>query len=116
MPDNYSIQKIASILNGKLILNSPDHVVVENLLADSRKIAHAETSLFFALKGDRRDGHQFIGNCLAKDVHNFIIDETSEWKNGESPILPKKQGNFVVVKDTLQALQELAKYHREQFS
>ena len=90
-------------------MQSPTSEEIEELLTDSRKIAHAETSLFFALKGDRHDGHRFIESCAEQGVSNFIVSEfKDEWKN-----LP---ANFVVVTDTLDALQKLATYHREQFN
>ncbi len=103
---NYSIEKIAEILKGQLILNSLDSTLIEELLTDSRKIAHAQTSLFFALKGDRHDGHRFIENCLAEEVLNFVVSDYKEWK----------KGNYIVVEDTQNALQQLAQHHREQFS
>jgi len=103
----YTIEKIAEILGGELILNSPDHNIIEDLLTDSRKVAHAETSLFFAIKGDRHDGHSFVGNCLAEGIFNFVVsDYKKDWK----------KGNYVVVENTLDALQRLAQHHREQFS
>jgi alanine racemase len=105
----YNIKEISGIVKGKLHLQAPNSEDIEELLTDSRKISHAETSLFFALKGDRHDGHRFIESCAAQGVSNFIVSEfRDDWKN-----LP---ANFVVVNDTLDALQQLATYHREQFS
>ena len=105
----YTIEEITSIVKGKLLLQAPKSEEIEELLTDSRKIAHAETSLFFALKGDRHDGHRFIESCTEQGVPNFIVSEfRDEWKN-----LP---ANFIVVADTLDALQQLATHHREQFT
>ncbi len=105
----YTIQDIAPILKGRLFTHSTKTGEVEELLTDSRKIAHPETSLFFALKGDRNDGHRFIESCIEHGVSNFVVsDFKDEWKS--------LKANFVVVEDTLDALQQLAKHHREQFS
>jgi Alr-MurF fusion protein len=82
---------------------------VEYLLLDSRKIYSPATSLFFALKGKRRDGHQFIGEVYKKGVRSFVISDVTD-----SSAWP--DACFVVVKDTLEALQQLAAYHRKQFA
>ncbi|MEO8087272.1 MAG: bifunctional UDP-N-acetylmuramoyl-tripeptide:D-alanyl-D-alanine ligase/alanine racemase [Bacteroidota bacterium] len=105
----YTTEKISNILGGKLIELAPKSESVEELLTDSRKIAHPETSLFFALKGDRHDGHRYIEGCNEQGVSNFIVsDFKEEWK--------ALKANFIVVDDTLDALQQMATYHREQFS
>jgi Alr-MurF fusion protein len=41
-------------------------VPIDYLILDSRKINNAATSLFFAIKGPRRDGSQFIGEAYKK--------------------------------------------------
>jgi alanine racemase len=105
----YSIENIAAILEGSAFVNAPDYTIIEELLIDSRKIARAASSLFFAIKGDRHNGHNFVESCLLSGVQNFIVDKIEpEWKNAKA--------NFVVVKDTLAALQKLAANHRSQFT
>jgi len=105
----YSIEQITTIIKGKLFLNIPKSDEIEELLTDSRKIAHAETSLFFALKGDRHDGHRFVESCVEQGVSNFVV---SEYKEAWKPL----KANFLVVHDTLDELQLLATHHREQFT
>lgn len=83
--------------------------MVEYLLLDSRKIQSAPSSLFFAIKGFRRDGHQFIPELYEKGVRNFVISE--KIANKDFP-----EGNFLLVKDTLAALQQVAAFHRKQFN
>ena len=103
----YTIEKICSIVNGELFqLNSDD--VIEHLLLDSRKMNSPATSLFFALKGQRRDGHLFIADVYDKGVRNFIV---SEKVDGTAYL----GANFILVDDTLAGLQQLASYHRKQF-
>ncbi len=82
--------------------------VIENILLDSRKIHSPTTSLFFALKGPRRDGHQFIPDLYKKGVRNFVISESI---NGS--LYPG--ANFLLVDETMVALQQLTAYHRLQF-
>ena len=104
----YNIKNIAAIVDGKMLQLSQD-AMIEHLLIDSRKVYSSSTSLFFALKGSRRDGHQFISELYKRGVPNFIISEAV--KVSDYP-----QANFILVADTLEALQRLAGFHRKQFS
>jgi len=113
---SYTIQQISIILNAKsTIVNDAD---IDHLLIDSRKISFPKTSLFFALVGDRRNGHQFIKEVYERGVRNFvtssfkpdITDSTNEYKH----LYP--DANFLVVDNTLKALQTLASHHRIQFN
>ena len=54
-----------------------EDAIVRELVMDSRKVAFPETSLFFALKGQRRDGHLFIEEAFKKGIRNFIISDKS---------------------------------------
>jgi alanine racemase len=83
--------------------------IIEHLILDSRKIYSPATSLFFALKGARRDGHQFIAEVYKRGVRNFVITEKQEW-----PAYP--EATFIQVNNTLEALQQLAAWHRQQFN
>lgn len=82
---------------------------IEQLLLDSRKVYSPATSLFFALKGPRRDGHQFIPELYKKGVRSFVVSEEQD-----KQIYPG--ASFILVKDTLAALQQLSIHHRKQFS
>ena len=106
-PD-YSTEKICELLEGKLFLQVPAAVCIDDLLTDSRKIIHPETSLFFALKGDRHDGHKFIPSLVDGGVANFVI---SHWEESYASL----NANFILVGDTHDALQKLAAIHRSRF-
>lgn len=103
----YTASIISSIVNGELIQLHED-TAIEQLLLDSRKIVSPSTSLFFALKGPRRDGHQFIAELYKTGVRNFIISEKTD-------ISFFAEANFILIDDTLIALQELAAHRRQQF-
>ncbi|MBL7746621.1 MAG: bifunctional UDP-N-acetylmuramoyl-tripeptide:D-alanyl-D-alanine ligase/alanine racemase, partial [Chitinophagaceae bacterium] len=102
----YTVSNIARILAAEAVItiDSP----IDHLLLDSRKVYSAATSLFFALKGFRKDGHQFITELYKKGVRNFVVSTPIEKTN-----FP--EGNFLLVDDTLEALQQLAAFHRQQF-
>lgn len=105
---NYTISVISSIVNGEL-LQSHQEDAIDHLLLDSRKIFSPATALFFALKGPRRDGHQFIAELYEKGVRNFLISEKINTSNFPG-------ANFILTDDTLVALQQLATHHRQQFN
>jgi alanine racemase len=104
---NYSVSHITRIIeaSGSLV-NDP---LIEHLLLDSRKINSPASSLFFALAGPRRDGHQFIPDLYKRGIRNFVVSETID-----TATYP--EANFLLVKNTLDALQQLAAHHRRQFS
>jgi alanine racemase len=104
----YSIENIASVVKGKLLLQN-DNASVAHLLIDSRRLIFPASSLFFALQGPRRDGHTFIEQLYAKGVRNFVISDTIDTSK-----IP--EANIIQVPDSLQALQTLAAHHRKLFS
>ena len=48
---------------------------VQYLLIDSRMVFEPSGTVFFALKGSRHDGHQFISDLFEKGIRNFVIAE-----------------------------------------
>ncbi len=108
---NYNISKIAKILDAKLLLQAND-AVIENLITDSRKLLLPETTLFFAMAGQGRNGNSFIQSLYEKEVFNFVVEES--FTVNEISLFPK--ANFTIVKNALAALQKLVAFHREQFN
>lgn len=104
----YFIEDIVSIVKGKL-QQQHDNASIEQLLTDSRKLIFPYTSLFFAIKGPRRDGHSFLGPLYEKGVRSFVVSDPVDTAQ-----LP--EANIIQVKDVLQALQLLAAHHRKQFA
>ncbi|MFC2119296.1 bifunctional UDP-N-acetylmuramoyl-tripeptide:D-alanyl-D-alanine ligase/alanine racemase [Bacteroidota bacterium] len=103
----YTINKIKEIINGsgKVIKNSK----IRNLLFDSRNLISPSDSLFFALEGKQRNGHDYISSLYNKQLRNFVVKQL--------PDIKKYPGaNFIIVDNTTKALQELAGFHRSNFS
>jgi len=71
---------------------------------DSRKVEKG--SLFFALKGERFDGNRFAASALEAGAAYAIVDDPAVARGGR----------YVLVEDSLKALQGLARHHRQQFS
>lgn len=104
----YTVEEIAKICEGKCIHGTNCHVAVEHLCTDSRKITHANTSLFVAIRGLYHDGHQFIEQAYAKGIRYFLIA-------GDTTVKMHEDAAYIQVNDTLQALQKLAAHHRRQY-
>jgi len=105
----HKLSEIAAVIQAELFLNVPDHLGIMFLETDSRKVSNPDQSLFFAIRGDRRDGHDFIPDLFASGVKNFVVTDKSR-------IPPGFPANFLLVENSLRALQELAAWHRNQFS
>jgi len=101
----YNIAHINEIIGGRLITGGADGNI-EHLLLDSRRVIFPATSLFFALRGPRRDGGQFTRELYKRGVRNFVLEQDTD--------LP--EANLIIVKDSLAALQQLVAHHRAQFS
>ncbi len=105
----YTIEKISGIVGGKLLQNGAagqEHII-EHLLTDSRKLVHASSTLFFALPGTRRNGEAYVEELFERGVSGFVVPMGFPAGN--------IQADFILVPDVLDALQQLAAFHRRQF-
>ena len=105
---SYSISTISAVISGTLH-GSNESNTIKNLLIDSRRIVTPENSLFFAIKGERNDGHIFIPDLYEKGVRSFVVSALPP------DISAFPEASFILVKDTLLALQLLAADHRSRF-
>ena len=103
----YTINHIATIMQGRFIQSCQDDVI-EQILLDSRKLIFPKTSLFFALTGHRREGHQFIKELYERGMRNFVV-----YRNFDVSEYP--EANIILVADTLRALHQLTAFHRQEF-
>jgi len=105
----YSIQHILDLIKGTLLNQHLFNIPIERLLFDSRHLVFPTRTLFFAFKSNRQNGHQFIPELYEQGVRNFIITE-----NVNPVQFPK--ANFLLVENSITALQQLVTFHRQQFS
>lgn len=86
------------------------------IVTDSRLITDADESIFFAIRGVRHNGHDYIPSLLAKGVRYFVIEETE--KERAIPFLQECTEHIYVwvVPNAIHALQKLAGQHRKQFA
>jgi len=101
----YKLSEIASITSGTLL--GEDNTAT-NIVSDSRNRAvMADGGLFVAINGPNHDGHSYIGSVYDAGIKSFLVEQP--------PAVQFPDAGFVVVEDTLQALQTLAAYHRAQY-
>lgn len=106
----YTANDIAAIL--ELPPTGASGIVVEQLLTDSRRLVFAEQTLFFALPGPRRDGHDFIESLYDQGVRCFVVNRGIDL----SMLKAYCTGAiFFEVPNCLAALQKIAAYHRSKF-
>jgi len=77
-------------------------------LIDSRKVIFPAKSIFFAIKGAKVDGHQFIDELYQKGVRHFVVNQVDEAQY--------KEAYFVLTKDVVGVLQQFATHHRLLFN
>ncbi len=99
--ESISLEFIANSTDGTL--KNPANVMISGVSTDTRTLKDGD--LYIALIGDRFDGHDFIDKAL---------------KNGASAILSSRENisadaPFIYVRDTLEALQNLAAAYRKLF-
>lgn len=66
-----------------------------------------ENSIFFALRGDNFDGNRFAAQALQAGAALAVVDNPD--------VIPPGDTRYVLVPDSLQALQQLAAEHRRHF-
>ena len=103
----YTIEKIASIVKGRIEGKGDPSLIITELLFDSRLLTSPGNTLFFSLKSNRNNGNKYIDELYNKGVRCFVVEESL------SSLYPFSY--FIVVEDTLKALQELAAHHRNNF-
>ncbi|MBM7624376.1 UDP-N-acetylmuramoyl-tripeptide--D-alanyl-D-alanine ligase [Sporohalobacter salinus] len=102
-----TVKEFISEINGKLI-NGNLEAKIQQVSIDSRTINSGE--LFFAIEGERFDGHNFVMDALESGAVGAVVNiEKARKYNIDSDRV------IICVKDTTQALQDLAKYYRSLF-
>jgi alanine racemase len=101
-----SIRNIIPIIKANWFGNN-DISIIDTISIDSRSLQNGEHTLFFAISGPNHDGHQYIEELISHGVQNFVVTHFDENL--------KSKANFLVVENTLEALQKFAAFYRSQF-
>jgi alanine racemase len=94
---------------GAQLLQKGEEIRIIYLSTDSRTIVSGPSTLFFALKTNRNDGHQFIRHAYDKGVRNFVISAPN------FSIHKFPDATFILVSDALETLQNIAILKRSRF-
>ena len=101
------IQDLIPAMHSRFEGIQPD-MEIDNVSIDSRSLQNNAGTLFFALSGQNRDGHQYITFLIEKGVVNFVVSHIPPEAIGKA--------NFFVVGNTLTALQDFAIYYRNLYN
>ena len=121
----YSIDEIAQVIGAER--KGTAEAKINWLLIDSRSLCFPEETLFFALRTEKNDGHKYIEELYRRGVRNFVVEEApllspqggmNHPDGNTSPLGEdgRRLCNFLVVRSPLQALQDLAAYHRSKLN
>lgn len=103
-----TVDDFISEIDGRLISGNLEDEI-RQISIDSRTVNSGE--LFFAIKGDRFDGHDFVKDALRAEAVGAVVDneQVERYNNVDSDVV------IIGVEDTTQALQDLAEYYRSLF-
>jgi len=98
---NTEIGKVAEVIGACLLQGDPG-IPVSGVSTDSRSVRAGE--LFFALRGERHDGHDFAAQAVDRGAAGVVVSR---------PLSLAAGAGVLLVEDTLKALQTLAAWWRE---
>ena len=101
--------QLAEIANGKNLQFHEDHVI-RSISIDSRKTSADASTLFFAIKGERHDGHQYIQSLYSNGVRQFVVEQAP------TKLIDFPDANILLVTSTVDALQKIVAFQRSSFS
>jgi len=101
-----TFEEIVSAIGGKPDGKAPLPAVAR-VCTDTREIQPGD--LFFALPGERFDGHDFVDAALSGGASAAVVSDARR-----APARWRGSGRLIVVGDTVDALGRLAAFHRTQ--
>ena len=116
------IQEIIQAIHPLQVIAKDDSLQcfdIRHLLIDSRRLGNEpEATLFFALKTEKNDGAKYIPQLIERGVHTFVVTREQydslpiTYSPSGRPIGGTPSYIFILVEDSLAALQTLAAYKR----
>lgn len=101
---NYTTKEIAEITNSTLI--GDDKLAVKNIAFDSRTIFSTLNTAFLAINTSKNSGEKYIQSAIEKGVGVII---------SEHQIAEIENVTWILVKDSVKFIQDLARYHLRRF-
>ncbi len=108
---NYSLSEISNVCHGQIrgFSGDPTSLRFSSFSTDTRK--DAPSSLFFALKGENFDAHEFLEKASLSGASALCVNKSFAERGKAPENIP-----ILVVEDTLKAYQCLARHHRRRLS
>jgi len=101
---NYTTKQLAEITDSQLIGN--ENLCVKNIAFDSRHIYSKENTAFLAINTPKNSGEKYIASAVEKGISIII---------SEHKIADIENVTWILVKNSLKFIQDLAKHHLGQF-
>ena len=105
----FTVEEIIKAVGGTLVSGEKENIVYR-VCTDSRKAEPGD--LFFPLKGENNDGHDFLGQVLEAGCRTIVVSDESKIPKQAFASQPG-DADIIVVDDTTAALQALASYYLE---
>ncbi|MCX5829318.1 MAG: UDP-N-acetylmuramoyl-tripeptide--D-alanyl-D-alanine ligase [Deltaproteobacteria bacterium] len=103
----FSIHDVLAATGGTLLGGLiQEGILFEGVTTDSRQCSSG--NLFVALQGETFDGHHYLEQAIQKGAAGLLIHRRTEKTSRDLPV--------ILVRDTLQALGDLAHFWRRKFS
>jgi UDP-N-acetylmuramoyl-tripeptide--D-alanyl-D-alanine ligase len=102
-PLSLTAGNIVAATGGRLVHGRTD-AAIPAISIDSRSVAAGD--LFVAIRGDRFDGHQFVGDALARGAGGVLVEEAAAAAGAAAS---NRDAIVVAVDDTTRALQQIAR-------
>ncbi|EGO61982.1 UDP-N-acetylmuramoyl-tripeptide--D-alanyl-D-alanine ligase [Acetonema longum] len=104
----FTLDEVCLATGGSIISDKPESkaLLFASVSTDSRSIASGD--LFIALQGETFDGHDYLSQARQKGAGGIIVSRRDASLPQDCPV--------ILVQDTLKALQDLARFHRQKYS
>lgn len=101
---NMTLKNIADACHGKLVCSADkEETLVCGVVLDSRLVEN--DYLFIATKGEKVDGHEFIGEVVEKGAICVVCEKK-----------PEIECAYILVEDSFVALKDVAEFYRKQLT
>ncbi|MGV3539077.1 MAG: bifunctional UDP-N-acetylmuramoyl-tripeptide:D-alanyl-D-alanine ligase/alanine racemase [Rufibacter sp.] len=107
----FTFKEIAQVTGGMLAQHKGEYPL-QHLVTDSRKLINATASVFFAIKGEFHDGHQYLPELYQAGVRQFVVEDASAILD----LSAYPDANVLLVSQSIGAMQQVAAYHRRKFT
>ncbi len=99
----FTIPQLIAAVNGKCIQKGLEEKI-RGIVTDTRRGSFFKKNVFVTLIGPHHDAHHYVAQAYQKGIRTFIVSR---------PVELPEEATIIHVENTLDALQQLARYHRQ---